>query len=173
MGCHTLLQKILPNPGMELHLLGLLYYRQILYCWTTREACLNPVDNANYGQLLTLPTYEKQKDNGEQGFKSSDYYPKNDFAITNHAANWGNSKSQMRMTYLQIIIYPASWPLFMLFPSPETSLVPPPPSKVSGSQGSPLPGSLPWLSFPAMKFWIASDSNIYLMCHHALPAELI
>ena len=61
----------LTNPGMELHLLGLLYYRQILYRWTTREACLNPVDNANYGQLLTLPTYEKQKDNGEQGFKSS------------------------------------------------------------------------------------------------------
>ena len=61
----------LPNPGIELHLLGLLYCRQILCRWATREACLNPVDNANYGQLLTLPTYEKQEDNAEQGFKPS------------------------------------------------------------------------------------------------------
>ena len=38
MGCHTLLQGILPTQGWNPHLLWLLHCRQILYCSATGEA---------------------------------------------------------------------------------------------------------------------------------------
>ena len=37
VGCHSLLQGILPTQGQNQHLLGLLHCRQILYCRATRE----------------------------------------------------------------------------------------------------------------------------------------
>ena len=38
VGCHALLQRILPTQGMNLHFLLLLHCRQILHCQATREA---------------------------------------------------------------------------------------------------------------------------------------
>ena len=46
VGCHALLQGILPTQGSNPFLLNFLHYRQILYHWATREAylisCLSP-----------------------------------------------------------------------------------------------------------------------------------
>ena len=38
VGCHALLQGIFPTQGSNPHLLWLLHYRRILYCWATRKA---------------------------------------------------------------------------------------------------------------------------------------
>ena len=38
VGCHSLLQGIFLTQGLNLHLLGLLHCRWILYCWATRES---------------------------------------------------------------------------------------------------------------------------------------
>ena len=38
VGCHFLLQGIFSTQGVNPHLLYFLHYRQILYCWATREA---------------------------------------------------------------------------------------------------------------------------------------
>ena len=42
VGCHALLWGIFPTQGSNLHLLWLLPFRQILYHWAPREACLPP-----------------------------------------------------------------------------------------------------------------------------------
>ena len=38
VGCHFLLHGVFPTQASNLHLLGLLHCRQILYCWAIREA---------------------------------------------------------------------------------------------------------------------------------------
>ena len=42
VGCHALLQEILPTQGLNPRLLHLLHCRQVLYSWATREAPSTP-----------------------------------------------------------------------------------------------------------------------------------
>ena len=53
VGCHALLQEILPTQGKNLCLPHLLHFRQILYCWAPREAQLAVSSWANYLNFLT------------------------------------------------------------------------------------------------------------------------
>ena len=55
MGCHALLQVILPIQGLNLSLLHLLHHRQILYRWVTREVPVNIIFYRKQKLLLSFP----------------------------------------------------------------------------------------------------------------------
>lgn len=117
------------------------------------------------------PTQSTRMDNREPGFKSlNGLLPKNDFIIRKHEAKWENFRRQMRMTNLTSFILPPGLCsccslLLKHFSSSSASI-----QSLPISQGPPLPGSFPWLSFPAWSFWKTSDSTTYLMCQ-ALPSQ--
>ena len=59
VGCHALLQGIFPTQGLNLCLLRLLHWRQILYRWATRQALsfLRELQSDIIGQVFLTISY--------------------------------------------------------------------------------------------------------------------
>ena len=59
-GCHAFLQGIFLTQGSNPHFLYLLHYRQILYCWATREAHDIPY-TGNLKDLIEVNVFTRKK----------------------------------------------------------------------------------------------------------------